>query len=171
MGRWSFPDPFSHFIFCSPWQFLLLSLFLWLVHTQRRHSSALYPLAPHKVERLFLHSISLAKPKWLKYLTKISDFLHDHSSSWVFKKCALSILGTLSHITIVHQDGCSYLSALTAFISTFGNIHIPQYPNHKILNIGECTNTTYPKLHNVQILALYWTFVHDSMASTIMQCM
>ena len=79
------------------------------------------------------HSVSLAEPKRLKYLMKVSDFLRDYSSSCIFKKRALSILGTLSHVTIVHQDGHSYLSALTAFISTFGNIHIPRYPKSAVL--------------------------------------
>jgi hypothetical protein len=79
------------------------------------------------------HSVSLAEPKQLKYLTKVSNFLHDHSSSRIFKKRALSILGTLSHITIVHQDGCSYLSALTTFISTFTSVHIPQYLKSAVL--------------------------------------
>lgn len=79
------------------------------------------------------HSVSLAEPKRLKYLAKVSDFLHDHSSSRVFKNRALSILGTLSHVTIVHQDGRSYLSSLTAFISTFTSVHIPRYPKSAVL--------------------------------------
>src|ERR1700683_820298 len=74
------------------------------------------------------HTISLSEPKRLKYLSKVSDFLCDHSSSCVFKKRAMSLLGTLSHVTIVHRDGCSYLSAVTAFISPFTSDYIPRYP-------------------------------------------
>jgi len=79
------------------------------------------------------HEVSLAKPKQQKYLTKVSEFLRDHSSSRIFKKRALSLLGTLSHVTIVYQDGGSYLSALTAFISTFTSDHIPWYPCSAVL--------------------------------------
>ena len=63
----------------------------------------------------------------------MSDFLHNHSSSRVFKKHSTSLLGTLSHITIVHQDGHSYLSALTTFISTFTSDYIPHYPRSAVL--------------------------------------
>jgi hypothetical protein len=45
----------------------------------------------------------------------------------------MSILGTLSHVTVVHQDGCSYLSALSAFISTFTSEHKPRYPRSAVL--------------------------------------
>jgi hypothetical protein len=45
----------------------------------------------------------------------------------------MSILGTLSHVTIVHQDSRSYLSALSAFISTFTNEHKPCYPYSSII--------------------------------------
>ena len=45
----------------------------------------------------------------------------------------MSILGTLSHVTIVHQDRWSYLSALFAFISTFSNEHKPHYPQSSII--------------------------------------
>jgi len=79
------------------------------------------------------HTVSLAEPKRLKYLAKVSDFLHDHSASRIFKKHAMSLLGTLSHVTIVHQDGRSYLSALSAFISTFLSEHIPRYPRSAVL--------------------------------------
>ena len=37
--------------------------------------------------------------------------------------------------------------------------------------LGSAHTQHYPKLHNVQIFASYWPFVHDSMASTIIQCM
>ena len=45
----------------------------------------------------------------------------------------MSLLGTLSHVTVVHQDGRSYLSALSAFISTFTNMHQPHYPCTSII--------------------------------------
>jgi hypothetical protein len=51
----------------------------------------------------------------------------------VEKKLAMSLLGTLSHITVVHQDGRSYLSALSAFISTFTNEHQPRYPRTSVI--------------------------------------
>jgi len=45
----------------------------------------------------------------------------------------MSLLGTLSHVTIVYQDGHSYLSSLTTFISTFTNDFVPRYPRSAIL--------------------------------------
>ena len=78
-------------------------------------------------------TVALAEPKRIKYLTKVNDFLQTHSSTRVEKKLAMSILGTLSHVTIVHQDGRSYLSALSAFISTFANEHKPRYPRSSVI--------------------------------------
>jgi hypothetical protein len=51
----------------------------------------------------------------------------------VQKKLAMSLLDTLSHVTVVHQDGRSYLSALSAFISTFTNEHQPHYPRASVI--------------------------------------
>jgi hypothetical protein len=47
-------------------------------------------------------SITLAELKCKKYLTKLNNFLLLNSSSHILKKDALSLLGALSHITIVH---------------------------------------------------------------------
>jgi len=57
----------------------------------------------------------------------LSNFLQDHSSSHIFKKCAMSLLRKLSHVTIIYQDGHSYLNSLTTFISTFTNDFVPRY--------------------------------------------
>jgi hypothetical protein len=73
-------------------------------------------------------TVALSEPKREKYLTKIREFLCAHSNSRVRKKLAMSILGTLSHVTVVHQDGRSYLSALSAFISSFTSEYKPRYP-------------------------------------------
>ena len=45
----------------------------------------------------------------------------------------MNLLGTLSHVTVVHQDGRSYLSTLSAFISTFTNEHQPRYPRSSVI--------------------------------------
>jgi hypothetical protein len=73
-------------------------------------------------------TVALAEPKCVKYLSKVNDFLSSHWSSRVQKKLAMSPLSTLSHVTVVHQDSRSYLSALSAFISTFTNENQPCYP-------------------------------------------
>ena len=78
-------------------------------------------------------TVALAETKRVKYLCKVNNFLTNHSSSRVEKKLAMSLLGTLSHITVVHQDGRSYLSALSAFISTFTNEHKPRYPRTSVI--------------------------------------
>ena len=77
--------------------------------------------------------VALAEPKRIKYLNKVNNFLLSHSSSRVEKKLAMSLLGTLSHVTVVHQDGRSILSALSAFISTFTNMHQPRYPHTSVI--------------------------------------
>jgi len=79
------------------------------------------------------HTVALAEPKRLKYLSKVVDFIRVYSNSRVPKKVAMSILGTLSHVTVVHQEGRSYLSALSAFISTFTSEHKPRYPRSAVL--------------------------------------
>jgi hypothetical protein len=78
-------------------------------------------------------TVALDEPKRVKYLTKVNDFLVHHLSSRVEKKLAMSLLGTLSHVTVVHQDGRSYLSTLSAFISTFTNEHKPRYPRTSVI--------------------------------------
>ena len=78
------------------------------------------------------HTFALSEPKREKYLTKICEFLCAHSTSRVRKKLAMSILGTLSHVTIVHQDGRSYLSALSTFISSFTSEFKPRYPSSAV---------------------------------------
>ena len=78
-------------------------------------------------------TVALTKPKRVKYLTKVNNFLSNHSSSRVEKKLAMNLLGTFSHVTVVHQDGRSYLSALSAFISTFTNPHQPRYPHTSVI--------------------------------------
>jgi hypothetical protein len=78
-------------------------------------------------------TVALAEPKHEKYLLKVTNFLLSHSSSHVEKKLALSLLGTLSHVTVVHQDGRSYLSALSTFISSFTSEHKPRYPRSSVI--------------------------------------
>jgi hypothetical protein len=78
-------------------------------------------------------TVALAEPKREKYLNKLNNFLLLNSSSRILKKDALSLLGTLSHVTIVHQDGRSYLSALSSFIATFTNDHKPRYPRISVI--------------------------------------
>jgi len=77
--------------------------------------------------------MALSEPKCIKYLTKVNDFLQTHSSTHIEKKLAMSILGTLSHVTVIHQDSQSYLSMLSAFILTFTNEHKPHYPQSSVI--------------------------------------
>ena len=51
------------------------------------------------------HTVSLAETKNEKYLAKVTDFLLNHITSHIMKKQAMSIFGTLSHVTMVHQNG------------------------------------------------------------------
>lgn len=78
-------------------------------------------------------TVALTELKHIKYLTEVTNFLQKHSTSCVEKKLAMSLLGTLSHITVVHQDSHSYFSALSAFISTFTNEHKPRYPHSSVI--------------------------------------
>jgi hypothetical protein len=78
-------------------------------------------------------TVALAEHKREKYLTKLVNFLHLNSSRRILKKDALSLLGTLSHVTVVHQDGRSYLSSLSSFISTFTNDFKPRYPRLSVI--------------------------------------
>jgi hypothetical protein len=78
-------------------------------------------------------TVALADHKREKYLTKLVNFLHLNSSRRILKKDALSLLGTLSHVTVVHQDGRSYLSSLSSFISTFTNDFKPRYPRLSVI--------------------------------------
>lgn len=78
-------------------------------------------------------TVALAEHKREKYLNKLNNFLLLNSSSRILKKDALSLLGTLSHVSIVHQDGRSYLSTLSSFIATFTNDHKPRYPRISVI--------------------------------------
>ena len=71
-------------------------------------------------------TVALAEHKHEKYLAKLTEFLCLNSSSRILKKDALHLLRTLSHVTIVHQDGRNYLSALSSFISSFTSDHKPR---------------------------------------------
>jgi len=106
---------------CIPW------------HPSKWNDFSSTPVYLGLVWDLVKHTVSLAETKREKYLAKVTDFLRDHTTSRIMKKRAMSILGTLSHVTVVHQNGRSYLSALSAFISTFTNDFVPRYPSSAVL--------------------------------------
>jgi hypothetical protein len=61
-------------------------------------------------------SVSLPEAKRIKYLGKVSLFLSAASRGKVFLQDALSLNGTLSHITFVFPLGRAYLANLCTFI-------------------------------------------------------
>jgi hypothetical protein len=77
---------------CIPW------------HTTKWNDFSPSPVYLRLVWDFNKHTVALVETKCIKYLTKINNFLRTHSSTRVEKKLAMSILGTLSHVTIVHQD-------------------------------------------------------------------
>jgi hypothetical protein len=104
---------------CVPW------------HTSKWNDFSFKPVYLSRVWDFENCTVALVEPKHEKYLNKLNNFLLLNLSSRVLKKDVLSLLGTLSHVTIVHQDRRSYgsyLSTLSSFIATFTNDHKPHYP-------------------------------------------
>lgn len=80
-----------------------------------------------------LRSVSLPEPKRLKYLAKLEAFLGAlDANKRVNHKQAMSVNGTLSHLTFVYPHGRTYLTSLSAFIGQFSNRHAPRYAPHSV---------------------------------------
>ena len=96
---------------------------------------------PHQAPRVPLHPVDikgqdfgssvpyvgfiwlLDKCSDLKYLAKIAAFLSTAHEK-VTQKVCLSVHGTLQHITLVYQDGHSFLAPFSTFLSKFSNDYI-----------------------------------------------
>lgn len=79
--------------------------------------------------------VSLPTAKRLKYLAKLEAFYAAiESGGRVSYKDAMSVNGTLSHISFVYPQGRSYLTALSTFTSKFPNRFATHYPPHSLKN-------------------------------------
>ncbi|GLB38818.1 hypothetical protein LshimejAT787_0506830 [Lyophyllum shimeji] len=72
-------------------------------------------------------TVSLPDLKRKKYLRKLSLFIAECETSRIPKTRAESIIGTLSHITFVHQYGRSYMSNLYNWLTTFVDDYRPRW--------------------------------------------
>ncbi|OBZ72642.1 hypothetical protein A0H81_07918 [Grifola frondosa] len=79
-------------------------------------------------------TVSLPETKRQKYLTKLTLFLDHIARERTSQKDAMSINGTLSHITFVYPQGRSYLTNLCAFIAAFPNKHATRYPPRSVIS-------------------------------------
>jgi len=68
-------------------------------------------------------TVSLSNNKWLWLLDKVNSILLCPGLHHNQKQIA-SILGSLKHITIIYQQGCTHLPALSCFLAKFPNVHV-----------------------------------------------
>lgn len=78
-------------------------------------------------------AVTLPEAKRLKYLRKVEVFLADAEARRVSFKEAMSINGTLSHVTFVYLEGRAYLSNLCTFISSFRTKFAPRFAPRSVL--------------------------------------
>lgn len=84
---------------------------------------------------LVSHTVTLPNEKREKYLHKLADVLSRLASGGrVSLKEAMSINGTLSHVTFVIPRGRSYLCNLSSFISTFSSRFSSRYPPPSVVS-------------------------------------
>lgn len=73
-------------------------------------------------------TVSLPDDKRLKYLRKVNAFLASARRGRVTQNDAMSLNGTLSHITFVFPQGRAYLTNLSAFTASFPHKFATRYP-------------------------------------------
>lgn len=84
---------------------------------------------------LSARSVALPEPKREKYLAKLKSIILDlQSGKPLSHKAALSINGTLSHITFVIPHGRAYLANLSRFIAQYHNNFISRIPPPSVKN-------------------------------------
>ncbi|GBE86646.1 hypothetical protein SCP_0905260 [Sparassis crispa] len=94
--------------------------------TRATYSGFLWDLAARKV--------SLPPEKRDKYLAKLTTFIAAIEKGRVSQRDAMSINGTLSHITFVYPHGRAFLTSLCNFIASFHNPYAPRYAPHSVLS-------------------------------------
>ena len=72
-------------------------------------------------------TVSLPVLKCEKYTHKLSLFISSCERRQVLKVHAESVIGMLSHITFVYQCGCSYMSSIYRWLTSFLNDYIPRW--------------------------------------------
>lgn len=73
-------------------------------------------------------TVSLPDDKRRKYLQKVTAFLAASKKGRITQNDAMSLNGTLSHITFVFPRGRAYLTNLAAFTSSFPHKFATRYP-------------------------------------------
>lgn len=81
------------------------------------------------------HEVLLTDEKRLKFKTCVNDFLTKYSSTQTPFHVAMTLSGSLSHITFVYPHGCSYLSNLYSWISQYPSnfCKAKHYPSRSLL--------------------------------------
>lgn len=84
---------------------------------------------------LISHTVTLPNEKREKYLRKLTSLLsHLAAGGRISLKDAMSINGTLSHVTFVIPRGRSYLGNLSTFISSFPSRFSSRYPPPSVVS-------------------------------------
>ncbi|GBE80149.1 hypothetical protein SCP_0213520 [Sparassis crispa] len=79
-------------------------------------------------------SVALPDEKHSKYLAKLTAFIATAERGRVSQRDAMSINGTLSHITFVYPHGRAFLTNLCSFIASFSNPYAPRFAPHSVLS-------------------------------------
>ncbi|GLB45192.1 putative DNA breaking-rejoining enzyme [Lyophyllum shimeji] len=84
---------------------------------------------------LRLRTVSLPEHKRLKFKGKVDDFLATFSAARAPRKVAVSLHGSLSHISFVYPYSRSRLPNLSAFLASFGDRPFaPRYPSRSLVS-------------------------------------
>ncbi|GBE79380.1 hypothetical protein SCP_0205780 [Sparassis crispa] len=111
------------------------------------HQTKLSDYSYHAVYSGFLWDIerkyvSLPEEKRAKYLSKLETFLVALSRGRVSQHDAMSINGTLSHVTFVYPHGRAFLTNLCTFVASFKNRFAPRYAPHSVTSDMRWWHTT-----------------------------
>ncbi|GBE83386.1 hypothetical protein SCP_0504340 [Sparassis crispa] len=79
-------------------------------------------------------SVALPEEKRAKYLAKLTAFIATVERGRVLQRDAMSINGTLSHITFVYPHGRAFLTNLCSFIAAFTNRYAPRFAPSSVLS-------------------------------------
>ncbi|GLB44000.1 hypothetical protein LshimejAT787_1501840 [Lyophyllum shimeji] len=83
---------------------------------------------------LRLRTVSLPENKRLKFKAKVDGFLAAFSAARAPRKAAMSLHGSLHHISFVYPHGRSRLPNLSAFLASFGDKPFaPRYPSRSLI--------------------------------------
>lgn len=67
-------------------------------------------------------SVQLTRGKWLKVVRKLEEFIDLFKNSKISLQDAMSLNGSLSHISFVCPNGSAYLTSLSTFITSYNVI-------------------------------------------------